>query len=140
MSETLSQHKNLRKNKAKAASEYSEATAFMRWIRLIGKKKYPELNLLYHVPNGGKRDVRTAAQMKEMGVLAGIPDYHLPVASFEGGVIKYIGLFIELKRVGGVLSAIQIDICDVLAKMGHKVCVCEGWEAAVNAVEEYLRD
>ena len=42
--------------------------------------RYPELELLYHIPNGGKRDARTAANLKRQGVKAGVPDLHLPVA------------------------------------------------------------
>ena len=30
--------------------------------------RYPELELLYHIPNGGKRDARTAANLKRQGV------------------------------------------------------------------------
>ncbi len=29
---------------------------------LLQSGKYPELNLLFHIPNGGKRDVREAAR------------------------------------------------------------------------------
>lgn len=32
--------------------------------------RYPELELLYHIPNGGKRDARTAANLKRQGVKA----------------------------------------------------------------------
>ena len=54
--------------------------------------RYPELELLYHIPNGGKRDACTAVNLKRQGVKAGVPDLHLPVA--RGG---YHGLYIELK-------------------------------------------
>ena len=36
---------------------------------------YPQIRkLLFHVPNGGKRNRREANKMKAMGVTAGIPD------------------------------------------------------------------
>ena len=38
----------------------------------------PELQYMYHVPNGGKRDKATAAVLKRQGVKAGVPDIMLP--------------------------------------------------------------
>ena len=52
----------------------------------------PELQYMYHVPNGGKRDKATAAVLKRQGVKAGVPDIMLPAARAE-----YHGLYIELK-------------------------------------------
>ena len=52
----------------------------------------PELEYMHHIPNGGKRDKRTAVALKRQGVKAGVPDICLPVA--RNG---YHGLYIELK-------------------------------------------
>lgn len=52
----------------------------------------PELQYMYHVPNGGKRDKATAAVLKRQGVKAGVPDIMLPAAR-----AGYHGLYIELK-------------------------------------------
>ena len=54
--------------------------------------RFPELKLLFHVPNGGKRNAAEAARFKAMGVKAGVPDLCLPVP--RGG---YAGLYIEMK-------------------------------------------
>ena len=60
----------------------------------------PELWLLYAIPNGGKRAIKTAIALKAQGVKSGVPDMCLPVA--RGG---YHGLYIELKRQkGGTVS------------------------------------
>lgn len=40
----------------------------------------PELEYMHHIPNGGKRDKRTAVALKRQGVKAGVPDICLPVA------------------------------------------------------------
>lgn len=40
----------------------------------------PELQYMYHVPNGGKRDAATAVALKRQGVKAGVPDIMLPAA------------------------------------------------------------
>lgn len=55
-------------------------------------KYMPELQYMYHVPNGGKRDKATAAVLKRQGVKAGVPDIMLPAAR-----AGYHGLYIELK-------------------------------------------
>ena len=59
--------------------EEAEQAAIFEWAE-YEKRKYPELELLYHVPNGGKRDAKTAAILKRCGVKAGVPDLVLPVA------------------------------------------------------------
>lgn len=54
--------------------------------------RHPELEDLYAIPNGGKRDENTAKRLKAEGVKAGTPDTHLPHA--RSG---YHSLFIEMK-------------------------------------------
>ena len=67
------------------------------------ESRWPELRLLHAIPNGGKRDIRTAAMLKAEGVKPGVPDICLPVP--RGG--KH-GLYIELKRrKGGTVSKAQ---------------------------------
>lgn len=95
--------------------------------------KYPELTLLFHIPNGGKRDAREAARFKRMGVKAGVPDLFLPVP--RG---KYHGLFIELKSPGGRLSDHQKEWLKLLSASGYAACVCFGFEEAVRDIVNYL--
>lgn len=76
--------------------------------------RYPELELLYHIPNGGKRDARTAANLKRQGVKAGVPDLHLPVA--RGG---YNGLYIELKVGSNKPTQLQKKWLSSLNKQGY---------------------
>ena len=61
----------------------------------------PELQYMYHVPNGGKRDAATAVALKRQGVKAGVPDIMLPAAR-----AGYHGLYIEeTERVVRVSTA-----------------------------------
>ena len=59
--------------------ESQEQQALFSWAE-YAKGLHPELGLLYHIPNGGKRDKLEAARLKLEGVKAGVPDLCLPVA------------------------------------------------------------
>ncbi len=96
--------------------------------------KYPELALLYHIPNGGKRDARTAANLKRQGVKAGVPDLHLPVA--RGG---YHGLYIELKVGNNKPTKLQNEWLCNLNKQDYLAIVCYGWQQAAEMLLAYLK-
>ena len=97
--------------------------------------RHPELELMFHIPNGGKRNAAEAARFKAEGVKAGVPDICLPVA--RGG---YHGLYIELKRrEGGHATDKQLDWLERLSGQGYKTAVCHGWEAAANVITAYLK-
>ena len=94
----------------------------------------PELQYMYHVPNGGKRDAATAVALKRQGVKAGVPDIMLPAAR-----AGYHGLYIELKRQrGGRKSDHQSEWLDALSAQGYKAALCYGWEQAAGTIIEYL--
>ena len=114
-------------------TEDIEQTQLFAWAQ-YASGKYPELALMYHIPNGGKRGKAEAVRFKAQGVKAGVPDICLPVA--RG---KYHGLYIELKRVkGGRVSAAQEEYIEALRKQGYKVAVCFGMEQARDVIIEYL--
>ncbi len=75
--------------------EDREQIALITWVRLM-ESKHPELSTIYHCPNGGHRDIRTAAKFKAMGVKAGVWDIFLPA--------PVPGLYIEMKAGKGSLS------------------------------------
>lgn len=96
--------------------------------------KYPELRMMYHVPNGGSRNKAEAGRFKAEGVKAGVPDICLPVA--RGG---FHGLYVELKRLkGSKTSEDQTAWLENLTKQGYHVALCKGWEAAAKVILEYL--
>lgn len=95
---------------------------------------YPELELLYHIPNGGKRDAKTATVLKRQGVKAGVPDLHLPVAK---GI--YHGLYIELKKdKSGTVSDYQKSWIARLNAQGYYATVCYGYDEAIETLRAYL--
>lgn len=112
--------------------EFLIQKAFFEWVA-YSKKKYPELNLMYAIPNGGQRNIITAMNLKLTGTKAGIPDIHLPVPC--GG---YSGFWIEFKFGKNKLSPEQIKYKDLLEMNGHRVCVCYSVDDAIKLVEEYL--
>lgn len=99
----------------------------------IQRGKYQELRLLYHVPNGGKRDARTAMVLKRQGVKAGVPDLCLPVS--RGG---YHGLYIELKVGKNKPTDHQREWLSDLRQQGYAAVVCYGWENAAETLADYL--
>jgi hypothetical protein len=114
--------------------ESGEQQALFQWIE-YNKSRLPELALAYHVPNGGKRNLREAARLKKEGVHAGVPDICLSVA--RNG---YHGMYIELKADKGKPTENQIEWMDRLRKQGYFVALCHGWESAVESIERYLKN
>lgn len=60
-------------------TEEDEQIALFLWAKMASATM-PELDLLYHIPNGGSRGKAEAGRFKASGVKAGVPDIFLPVA------------------------------------------------------------
>ena len=115
-------------------TEDEEQIIVIRWAEMQAGL-YPELRLLHHIPNGGKRSKREAAIFRAMGVRAGIPDLFLPCA--RGG---YHGLYIEMKALDGKLSAAQCETIDMLRRQGYRCEVCRGADAAIAVLRQYCEE
>ena len=77
----------------KPTTESMEQQGFVTWFR----SRYPGV-LIFAIPNGGKRSIRTALTLKAEGVVPGVPDLFIPEWR----------LFIEMKRTrGGIISKEQ---------------------------------
>lgn len=113
-------------------SEAEEQVALFRWAD-FEKYKYPELALLYHVPNGGSRNAIEAKRLKMQGVKAGVPDLCLPVA--RG---KWHGLYIELKAGRNKTTQLQDMWLEKLREQDYVAEVCYGWRQAAEVLEKYL--
>jgi hypothetical protein len=114
-------------------TESEEQQSLISWVRRsLGN--YPELNMLYHVTNEGKRSPVTGARLKAEGLQPGVPDLCLAVARGE-----YHGLYIEMKRTkGGRVSPEQARWIEKLSREGYVAVVCRGWEQAREAILRYL--
>ena len=116
-------------------TESVEQQCLFRWAN-FQSGKYPELELMYHIPNEGKRSRSTGARMKAEGLKSGVPDICLPVP--RSG---YHGLYIELKRLrGNTTTKNQDEWLTKLEGQGYRVTVCRGWEEASQVILEYLSD
>lgn len=114
-------------------TEEEEQIWLFSWASLnLGR--WPELGLMHHIPNGGKRSKPEAARFKAMGVKRGVSDIFLPVA--RGG---YHGLYIELKAKDGKVEKEQKEWIDAVRKQGYCGAVCYGGFEAANLVEAYMK-
>ena len=114
-------------------TEEEEQIWLFSWAALnLGR--WPELELLHHIPNGGKRSKPEAARFKAMGVKRGVSDIFLPVA--RGG---YHGLYIELKAKDGKVEKEQREWIDAVQEQGYYGTVCFGGFSAANLLETYLK-
>lgn len=116
-------------------TESVEQQCLIRWAA-YQMGKYPELALLFHVPNEGKRGKATGGRMIAEGLRKGVPDLCLPVPRGQ-----YSGLFVEMKRrEGGRVSPEQRWWIDRLREQGYRAEICKGWEAAAETILQYLKE
>lgn len=111
-------------------SETTEQINLIQWAKRI-EYFVPELKLLYHVPNEGKRtngDILKAAGMK-----AGVPDLCLPVAR-QG----FHGLYIEMKFKKNGATKEQKEFMELLEEQGYKTVIAYGYEQAREILRHYL--
>lgn len=113
-------------------TEAKEQEVVIRWCNLQACK-HKELELMHHIPNGGRRDKREAIALKRQGVRAGVPDLHLPVAR-KG----YNSLYIEMKVGKNKCSENQNKWISRLLEQGHQVKVCYGSLEAIETIKKYL--
>lgn len=116
-------------------TESQEQQLLFEWAALSAGR-WPELALMYHIPNGGSRSKSEAGRFRAEGVKAGVPDICLPAA--RGG---YHGLYIELKRIkGSRVSTAQQGWIAALRDQGYYACVCKGWDDAAHVIKKYLEN
>lgn len=112
--------------------EALEQERVIQWAKWMSNR-VPCLDLLIHIPNGGKRDAREAAHLKRLGVRAGVSDLFLPVA--RNG---FHGLWIEMKAGKGKPTEAQLEWLDLVRQQGYRGHVCTGADAAIAVLEDYL--
>lgn len=114
-------------------NEAREQAALIEWTERV-KHLFPEIKLLFHIPNGGSRNKLEACKLKRMGVRSGVSDVFLPMP--KGG---WCGLYIEMKAGKGKPTKNQLEFITAMLKQGYAAQVCTGFEAAKNTILQYLR-
>ncbi len=113
-------------------SEHDEQAALIAWANYQANI-WPELDMLFAVPNGGHRHKATAALMKAEGVKAGVPDLWLPVPK-QG----FTGLVIEMKYGRNKPQDNQLWWLSRLAEHGWRTAVCYSFDEARRVILDYL--
>ncbi len=86
-----------------------------------------------HSPNEAKRDPKTGARLKRMGMSAGFPDIEIPVPRHG----KH-GLYIELKTKKGRLSDAQREWLELLTANGYEAQMARGLDEAIEIIRDYF--
>ena len=113
-------------------TEDEEQIYLFSWAELM-MDQHPELRLMHHIPNGGKRSKSEAARFKAMGVKAGVSDIFLPCAR-----CGWHGLYIELKAMDGKPTAEQLQFLENVTAQGYCGVICYGAEQAIKVILRYL--
>ena len=103
-------------------SEHIEQREFVQWVRQMTPF------LIYAIPNGGGRSGRQGMGLKAEGVLAGMPDLHIPE----------LRLWIEMKAADGVVSPAQRAIHARLVAF-DSVAVCYSTAEAIDVVTQHMQ-
>lgn len=114
-------------------SEHKHQVAVIDWAN-AQSGKWPELRLLFAIPNGGERNKAVAGKLKAEGVKSGVPDLCLPVARGT-----YHGLFIEMKEPGKPESNNQREWLAALKGQGYYTCTAHGMDVAIQILKTYLQ-
>ena len=113
-------------------TESEEQQQLFLWAQWM-EGQHPELALLHHIPNEGKRSKATGGRLVAEGLRKGVPDICLPVPN-----AIYHGLYIELKRINGRASEDQKRWISALNNQGYRAAICFGWDEAAKVIMSYL--
>jgi hypothetical protein len=91
-------------------------------------------DMIFHIPNGGKRNAREAARLKAEGVTAGVADVILLV-----GRQGYNSLCIEFKAPKGTQTSLQKEWQRQAETNGNKYIICRSFDEFRDEITKYLK-
>lgn len=115
-------------------------TRFVK-VKLADCSVVPLSDVIYAVPNGGKRNKAEAGRLKKQGVKSGVSDLNLIVPSKGFG-----SLYIEMKKpkVKGkpdpTVQESQTAWINISKICNHQAVVAYGADEAKTAIRDYLGD
>ena len=126
----LEMQRNMKSRRHPKDEEHRLQVACVRWFRM----QYPHLReMLFAVPNGGRRDEKTGARLKEEGVIAGVSDMILLQRNDNYGA-----LLIEMKTKTGRQSESQKRWQKAAEEQGYRYVVCRSLEEFMKEVNDYI--
>lgn len=128
--------------KSTGETEHDDQVRIFAWAE-IAKGAYPELDMLFAIPNGaklpwkkdsqGRRFSSEAVRLKKEGLRPGVPDMFLAVPRGP-----YHGLFIELKHGKNKPSGVQVSFLAALSSQGYYAVPVWEWQDAIQLITNYL--
>lgn len=118
--------------KTKPASEHQIQSAYIKLVD-YHLKTYPQLNILFAVPNAAKRSMALASMLKAEGMRSGVPDVLLP---FNNG--KYNGLALEFKAGKNTLTDNQLNWFSQLSNYGWLCVEVRDAQGAWDITKDYI--
>jgi hypothetical protein len=103
-------------------TEHQEQVALVSWLRATGRRYFA-------VPNGGRRDARTAGALKAEGVSAGAPDL---IVFLHNGLT--LALEMKARRSGRASEAQKEWGAYLEARPGWKTLLAHGAREAVDGI------
>ncbi|MDZ7876091.1 MAG: VRR-NUC domain-containing protein [Saprospiraceae bacterium] len=110
-------------------AEHDLQKSCLKWFKL----QYPK-EVIFAIPNGGKRDEREAARLKAEGVLSGVAD--LQILSNANSDAK--GLFIEMKTKNGRQSDAQQRFEIEATQRGYNYAVARNLDEFIKIVKDFF--
>lgn len=111
--------------------EHVEQCEVIRWFN----KKFDNGSaIIYAIPNGGHRDIKTAVSLRDEGVMPGVADLKI---EFESGE----DIYLEMKRIkGSTHGEHQVVFQKWQENRGKKYILAFGAEDAKNKIIEWLKE
>lgn len=113
--------------------EAIQQRAYFEWVDTVLIRDYAGAQWIHAIPNGERRDARTGALLKAMGVRAGILDIDVPIPR-----TPFAGLKIEMKSGKGRISDAQERYLAHCRSVGYLTEICRTWVEAARATCRYL--
>lgn len=124
----------IRKPSSLQPSEHQVQRSVIFWWRHAHATFGLPVFALFAIPNGGLRDVVTAAKLKAEGLRPGIPDLMLAAPS-KGAH----GLYVEMKVGKNDTSDAQDEVIAYLRRQRYVCAVCWTAEDAIKVITDYLK-
>ena len=129
---------------ARIPTEHAEQKSVIQWWDIYAAAHRLDVRLLMAIPNAQKfmslaKNMHAAlATVRAEGFRDGVPDLLLAIPKMDDTTDWAHGLFIELKRLDGKLSADQHSFGLLLQSQGYAWVLAKGAGEAIKAIEAYL--